>query len=189
MEQSNKIKTILWAILTISLAFNIGFISTFVVRTFDRRRPHHQPPKRHEFRPLHERLDMTPAEQKAMRVGQDKLFQDMEEFRRTLIDGQRRLAELVTASEPDSEAIDLQLEKIASIQKQAQGRLIEHLLEQKSSLTPEQQESFNEFIRHDLLRHISGGGPPEHGPPGHGPPRHRAPPPPHGEGPRHPSRH
>jgi len=195
MDQPNKSRRVLWAALTISLGFNAGFVTVFALRAFDHRRPPHPEPRRESgLGPLHDALNLTSQEQEALRASREKTRQEMEAFRRQAIAEQKRLAELVTASEPDKEAIALQLGKAASVQGQAQERLIEHLLQEKALLLPEHRASFNEFIRNHLLRHLLGGGPPGGGPPAHRPPHGREgppphghhPPPPHGDRPGHP---
>jgi len=157
-------KATLLCVLTISLAFNAGFGTTFAVRTYHH---HHQDRKeRRGSKGFHKwpDLGLSEEEQAALEAGRKTLFEEMKALRRAATEQHERLADLVTAPEPDRDAISAQLEQAALVQQQIQKRLVEHMLEQRALLAEEHHEQFNEMIRKRLLR--SG---PRHG----GPRRHK----------------
>ena len=53
----------------------------------------------------------------------------------------------VSNTDSDRDAIAAQLDKITAVQRQIQERVVTHLLEEKTLLTPDQQTKFNEIIR------------------------------------------
>lgn len=64
-----------------------------------------------------------------------------------LFRARQSLWRLLTASETDMAAVSTRLDKIASLQRQVQQCVVDHLLEEKEILGPEQQQAFNEIIR------------------------------------------
>ncbi|MFQ5805435.1 MAG: Spy/CpxP family protein refolding chaperone [Phycisphaerae bacterium] len=147
-----------WLLLIISLAFNAGFGTTFGVRTY-----------RHYCRggghgggtslgSLHEKLNLTPEQEARMNAAREELLQEVDELRRELSVETEALAELVTAPEPDRAAIAAQLGNVASLREQIQQRVVEHFLELKRLLGPDQREGFDEIIRRHIFRHGGHGG-------------------------------
>ncbi len=139
----------LWTLLVASLAFNVGFGTTFGVRTY-----------RHFCcgvgadggecavrQDVLAQLDLTAEQQQAMTAARDRMLQEVDGLRQRLTAEREKLVDLLTAVEPDRAAISTQLDKIAAIQREIQEGVVAHLLEEKSLLTPDQQAKFNEIIR------------------------------------------
>lgn len=140
----------LWLLVIVSLAFNVGFGTTFGVRTYR----HHGRGGEHgnssARRSLHEALNLSTEQTAQMDAAREKLLGQVDELRQQLGVESEALAELVTADEPDSAAMAAQLDSVASLRRQIQQRVLEHFLEVKELLRPDQREAFDEVIR----RHI-----------------------------------
>jgi len=137
----------LWSVLVVSLAFNGGFGTTFGVRSYR----HHWRDSRHgedaSLASFHDELNLTPEQEGPMRGAKEKLFEQLDELERAMTAERETLGRLLTASETDKAAIASQLDKIASLQRQVQQRVVDHLLEEKELLAPGQHKAFNEIIR------------------------------------------
>lgn len=137
----------LWSVLIVSLAFNAGFGTTFGVRSYR----HHCRDSRHgenaSLAGFHDELNLTPEQEGPMRAAKEKLFEQLDQLEQAIRAERETLGQLLTASETDKAAIGLQLDKIASLQRQVQQCVVYHLLEEKELLAPRQQKAFNEIIR------------------------------------------
>jgi Spy/CpxP family protein refolding chaperone len=140
----------LWTLLVASVAFNVGFGTTFGVRTYR----HYcdvgagvggaECPARQD--PLTQ-LDLTPTQQQGMTATRDRMLKQVDELRQQLTAEREKLVDLLTAAKSDQDAIAAQLDKITAVQRQIQERVVTHLLDDKTLLTPDQQTKFNEIIR------------------------------------------
>lgn len=136
-----------WWVLVISLAFNAGFGTTFGVRTYRHYCGGNCPREGVSLRSLHETLNLTPDQAVLMSSAKEKLMRQADEVRQELMAERTKLVTLLATPQPDRKAITLQLDKIALLQQQAQRNVVDHLLEEKEVLEPEQQATFNEIIR------------------------------------------
>ena len=136
-----------WLLLIISLAFNAGFGATFGVRTYRQCCGDGGQDPTPALLTLRERLNLTVEQETQMQAAKDKLLLQVEEVRRELTTERETLAELLAAADPDRAAIVLQLNRIAGFQQELQQQVVEHLLEEKELLGPDQREAFNEIIR------------------------------------------
>jgi len=137
----------LWSVLIVSLAFNAGFGTTFGVRSYRhhcRDSPHGEDASLASF---HDELNLTPEQEGPMRAAKEKLFKQIDELDRAMTAERETLGRLLTASVTDEAAIASQLDKIASLQRQVQQRVVDHLLQEKEMLAPGQHKAFNEIIR------------------------------------------
>ena len=116
-------------------------------------------------RGLHDRmlraLELDPEVEKRLRDDRDALFESVHDIRAELALESERLANLVAASEPDRDAIAKQLTVIEGLRTQIQQAVIDHILEVRSVLRPEQLDRFMEMIHHHLVGPARGHG---HGP-------------------------
>jgi Spy/CpxP family protein refolding chaperone len=149
ISQGNR----LWWALIISLAFNAGFGTTFGVRTYRHYCGRDGHGEGTSLRNLHEVLNLTPAQAALMRSAKEKLLRQVGELRQELTAERESLAGLLATADPDRVAITIQLDKIADLQRELQRCVVEHLLEEKETLTPEQQETFNAIIRRRVCPH------------------------------------
>lgn len=135
------------SVLIVSLAFNAGFGTTFGVRSYR----HHCRDSRHgedaSLAGFHDELNLTPEQEGPMRAAKEKLFEQLDQLAQAIRAERETLGQLLTAPETDKAAIGSQLDKMASLQRQVQQRVVDHLLEENELLLPAQQEVFNEIIR------------------------------------------
>jgi|GEM_PF-795217 len=134
-------------LLIVSLAFNAGFGTTFGVRTY---REHCRCLGHGQgvcVQNLHEKLNLTPEQEAQMNAAREKLFEQVDELWRELTAEREALAEFLATAEPDRASISTRLDKITSLQQRLQWCAVNHLLEKKNLLTPEQRVTFNETIR------------------------------------------
>ncbi len=139
-----------WWLLIISVAFNVGFGTTYGVKTFgqDTPAPHAGGGNGSmSMVYLHEQLDLTPEQGAQMELINESLMTEITAARSSMRDARNALAQLLGAAEVDREAVDEKLATIGTIQYEAQRLVIEHLLQEKELLHPDQLEAFNEIIR------------------------------------------
>jgi Spy/CpxP family protein refolding chaperone len=169
---STRRKT-LWLILLASLAFNAGVGATFGVRAYQHVREPDRPRHGRKGCKLTEELGLTPEQEQTVDAARTELMDALRELRGRLREHHDKLADLMAANEPDREAIAEQISKIASLHEDKQHQLVEHFLDIKQLLEPDQQEKFNADIHRAMSRHGhrhgGHGGRRHHGRGGHGP--------------------
>ncbi|MBN2448642.1 MAG: periplasmic heavy metal sensor [Phycisphaerae bacterium] len=136
---------IVWILLAASLAFNIGFGAMFGVRAYER-----QCQVADEPNPpcvLVEQLGLSQEQADLMRGAQTELLQKVNELGEQVATEHDRLVGLLLADEPDRQAIDAQLDTIATLQRGIQACVVEHLIEGRGLLEPEQRGGFDRIIR------------------------------------------
>lgn len=154
---------VLLMVLIASLALNAGVGATFGVRALTGprdERDHRRGGREHR---LPEMLGLPPEEAERVREQESKLFADIDALREQLRPQHEALTALMTAPEPDREAIRAQLIDINTTRNQMTGRLVEHLLDVRATLDAPRREKLDEFIKRRFERHGPGG-------PGDGPP-------------------
>ena len=153
-------------LLIVSLAFNIGVGVTFGVMAYRNlttpRKPHRPGDGPGRCDSL-EDLKLSPEQEAQMKAAREKMIERVHELRRAVKEEQKVLTDLMTAPEPDGEAIEEQLGRIAAARQQLDRHVVEHFLEVRKLLNPNQQEAFNKTIR----RAFSRGGPGARGLGGH----------------------
>jgi Spy/CpxP family protein refolding chaperone len=158
-----------WWLLIVSLAFNLGFSTTYGVRTYG---PIVGPGPHREQRPHRSRwqepLNLTAAQWQEMRRINESMFSEVDQYRSEVEEARQALADLVAADEPDRDAIAAQLDLISSMQRQLKLLVVESLLEQKKVLRPDQVAIFNQTIREKLFPPRGGPGRGGPGPAGRG---------------------
>lgn len=169
MSSAGLNRKAVWLALIASLAFNAGVGTTFGVRTY---RKYRSPCPQRDHQPCRDgpcrfgslgMLDLTPEQHAQMKAARGKMMESGCEVRHEVREQIEVLTELMAASDPDREAIAAQVSKIARLREQLDRRMVEHFLDAKHMLDPDQQGAFNELIR----RAFSRGGP---GRAGHGGP-------------------
>ncbi len=150
----------IWLVLIGSLALNAGVGATFGVRSY--RRFGHE--ERHDGRGrrdhsmrLMEQLNLTPEQTKQVEASRTRMKENIDQLRSELKGESEASADLMAAVETDAEAIDAQLSKLAGGRQQMLHAIVEHYLDVKAVLAPEQQEEFAKVIRRVLSRGGPGG--------------------------------
>ena len=155
-------------LLIASLAFNVGVGVTFGVQAYHKYaapdRPDGPWPGRgrgYGPRGMHglEKLNLTPEQQAHMEAARDGFFEQIRELRRAVREQHDVLTSLMSAAEPDRQAIELELSEIARLRGQMDRHVVEHFLDVKQILEPEQHEAFNEMIHRAFSRGGRGHGP------------------------------
>ncbi len=164
-------------LLVVSLAFNLGFSATYGVRAYQGHCLCKKRAGKTCLKHVHQELKLSDEQVLQMEADMGSLFRRVGELKHELRTETEVLADLMMDLEPDRSAIALQLDKIAELQRRVQQAVVDHLLEGKAILSPEQQELFGRHIRRWIHAHAGGGpggGPGRHGPegkPGHHGPR------------------
>ena len=147
-------------LLIVSLAFNVGVGVTFGVMTYrnlttSRKpdQPGHRPGRFH----LLEDLRLSPEQESQMKAARAKMFERVHELRRAVREEHRVLTNLMAAPEPNREAIEEQVSKIAAVRQQLDRHVVEHFLDVREFLDPDQQVAFNKTIRRAFSRGGPGG--------------------------------
>ena len=168
---NGKGKTLL---LIISLAFNLG--ACLAVAVQGRAEEGHKPPRgegRGHRDGLCKKLNLSPEQEAALTASRDDLFSGLRVLEGQHHEESMTLADLLTASELDMDAVSRQVEKVAAVRNEIQWRMVRHLLSIREVLQPDQLESFKEFAGRVLARsergRPHGGEPAGHGRPDRGP--------------------
>jgi Spy/CpxP family protein refolding chaperone len=154
---------VLLIVLIASLALNAGVGATFGVRALTGQRPENEDQRGRREHRLADMLGLPPAEAERVREQEAKLFADIDAIRDQLRPQHEALTTLMTAAEPDRDAIRAKLDEIGALRHQMTSRLVEHLLDVRATLDAPQREKLDEFIMRRFERH--GPGSPGDGPP------------------------
>lgn len=104
------------------------------------------------------RLDLAPAQVKAMRESYARMEAQVEPLRVEMAARRERLVELLSAPSPDREVLAREVDGIAALQAKTQKLLLAHLLEEERNLTPAQREQFHKVMKERLCpAHPCGG--------------------------------
>jgi Spy/CpxP family protein refolding chaperone len=142
-------RTWLWTLLVASLAFNVGFGTTYGVRAYQRRCCGAGPTSG-ECALWQERLSelgLTAEQQQGMAAARSHMLAGIDECQRQLGAERERLVGLLTAAELNRDLVGGQLDRIAAVQRQIQACVVEHWLEERSLLSAEQRARFDDLIR------------------------------------------
>jgi len=148
--------TLKTVILIASLAFNIGVCMALGKQAYE----HYCSPERGRFShvgDLYKQLHLTDVQETAMHESKHAMFEDLRKLRTELGEANEQLVNLVAQSESDQDAVAEQIGRIADIRAATQQRMVEHFLEVKQTLEPDQLEAYGQIIRH-WLSHSSGAG-------------------------------
>lgn len=177
-------------VLLASLAFNAGLGVTFGVRAYNRTSQPSQPCDRRGGgdrtggdRPgggdregdFFEALHLTDEQRAQFKTDREQLMQSLSPFFDQLRSASKAVTDLMSAEEPDRQAIATQLDQVAAIRRQMQQTVIESVLQSMSHLDAEQRKVFNEKFL-PWVPMLGGWGPGPGGPGGAGGPGgHRGP--------------
>lgn len=141
-----------WWLLIISIAFNLGFGATYGVKSYGEPTGARDDAARPgggvmSMASLDQDLELSPEQVEQARQINDELLQAIGELRDEMRETRIVLADVLAAGDLDDEALDRQLEAIGEIQRSAQRLVIDHLLQEKQLLRPDQVDEFNEVVR------------------------------------------
>jgi len=141
-------KKLLILCLTFSVAINIGVLGSAGyswLKISGEERPH-QEEKHSPMSFLGKELSLSQSQAREMESLRKALEPKMEEIREELRDKRVQLVNLLMEAEADLEKINIQLNEIESLQTELQKLVIDHLLQEKKILSPEQQKKFFSII-------------------------------------------
>lgn len=138
--------------LTLSVAINIGILGSAGYRwlKISSEERHHREGEHSPMGFFGKELSLSQSQAREMESLRKALEPKMEEIREELREKRVQLVSLLMESEPDIEKINFQLNDIESLQTELQKLVIEHLLQQKKILSPEQQKKFFSIISKSL---------------------------------------
>ena len=141
-----------WWLLIISLAFNVGFGSTYTIRSYTPGVSATGNPKgigrgTMSMVLAHEGLNLSSVQEAQIQQINENLLTKINSYRWEIGDARVTLAELLSQPELDQEAVATQLDVISAIQRDAQQLVIDHLLQEREILHPDQIDAFNKIIK------------------------------------------
>lgn len=131
-----------------SVALNIAFLAGYGLRKLSDR------PK---F--AYEELNLSPEQRKHIEDARDRFLGAINELGDRILSRQIELIDLVAAEPVDRQAIEAKFEQIHALQQTMQQRVVEHLLENKQTLTPEQRAKFFAVLKTRILEQGAPGPP------------------------------
>lgn len=138
-----KTKT-LKMVLLVSLVFNVTIMAAAGFFYFRDRWCAAERPGRHAE--VAQKLGLTPAQEVSMKE-QDAHFRgQVRKMRSGILVQRQRLLALMREDAPDKAAIAAALSEISTLQGQIEAAAIEHMLAEKSLLTPEQREKYLKLL-------------------------------------------
>jgi len=128
-----------------SIALNLVFIGTYVTYKLPSSSGEQlQPiPKG----PLFLKLDLTPEQTAHVKTERDKFHARLQELGKEIKARQIEIIDLLSAIPLDHKAIEKKQEEIQYLQGAVQDRVIMHLLQQSTVMTPEQRTRFFRLIK------------------------------------------
>jgi Spy/CpxP family protein refolding chaperone len=143
VKQSIKILAVIF-----SVALNIAFMAGYGIRKFS---------DRSKF--AYEEVDLSKEQLAHMQDARDRFLRDLNEIGNDIIERQSETINLIAADSVDRRAIATKFEEIQLLQQSMHQRVVEHLLEHKQILTPEQRDKFFEVLK-SRIRDQGAPGPP-----------------------------
>lgn len=155
---------LIWSILAVSMAFNLGFAGAYIGRQQSPPPPDERPPQL-EPREALEKMNLTEEQRTAWDAMSKQLIEDMKQLREETMESRRRLMELVMGPIPDEatqDAIDQEIETLASVQAQGQRLIMQHLIDKRRVLRDDQMNAYRELVKHQMVRFMRDRGPMRH---------------------------
>ena len=148
-----------WLVLVASLAFNAGVGATFGVRTY---RHYCDGAERAAKRPraekFYEGLNLSAEQRAHIDASRKAMMERIGDLHRAYRARNEELAELIAAPETDPAEVQTRLDAMADMRGQIQRQIVDHYLQIKQVLGPEQQAGFDEMVRRGLLHERRGPG-------------------------------
>jgi Spy/CpxP family protein refolding chaperone len=138
-----KTKT-LKLILLVSVVFNITIIAAAGFFYF--RDSWCAVEKRGRGADLAQKLDLTKEQEASMKEADARFRKDAREMRAGLLKRREALLGLIREGSPDRASIESELREMNALQGQIEAAAVEHMLEEKALLTPEQREKYLKLL-------------------------------------------
>jgi len=122
--------------LIFSVALNLAFVGFYAYRTLTNRTTF-----------AYEELHLVPQQRSRMMSGRDRFIGTVDQIGNRIIGLHVELVDAIAAEPVDRNAIDVKLDQIRLQQQSMQQVVVEHLLENKSILRPDQREQFFALLK------------------------------------------
>lgn len=146
-------RNILVLALIFSVAVNIGILGSVGYHWLKKKggERHHQEAQHSPLGFLAKELRLSPSQIREIESLRKSLEPKLEEIREKLREKRAQLVNMLKEPEHDSAKINLLIKEIESLQTKLQKIAINHLLQEKKILTPEQQEKFFSIVSKRLF--------------------------------------
>ncbi|HID93110.1 MAG TPA: periplasmic heavy metal sensor [bacterium (Candidatus Stahlbacteria)] len=138
--------------LVLSVAINVAVLATAGYHWRGRRaeEQHHRAGGHSPTSFLHRELALSESQVRQMESLGRPLEQKIDRIKEELREKRAQLVDLLMEPQPNREEINVKVSEIESLQTGIQKLIIDHLLQQKEILTPEQQKKFFSIISERL---------------------------------------
>ncbi len=126
MKQSIKVLAIIF-----SVALNIAFLSGYAVRKLT-----------DKPRFAYQELDLSKEQRTRIESSRDRFLSDLNGIGSSIVRRQIELIDLIAADFVDRRAVEAKFGEIHLLQQSMQQQVVEHLMEHKQIMTPEQRAKF-----------------------------------------------
>jgi len=143
--------TLIWSLLGLSVALNAALVTGFVHGAAEK-----APcaPPAGDDHCLLDRLDLDAEQKRRLAEMRRKMHEKRDSYRERASAIKAKLAEAISASRANRDALDALLERYAGNQAAMQRAVAEHLLGVCAMLRPEQREEFRLLLRTEMFRGI-----------------------------------
>jgi Spy/CpxP family protein refolding chaperone len=131
-----------------SVALNLAFLVGYGVRRFSDRP-----------RFAYEDLDLSEDQRVRIEAGRDRFLSALNDIGDRIIAKHLELMDLIAAEPTDRQAVEGKFQEIHSLQQSMQSNVMEHLLEDKQILTPEQRAKFFALLKSRIRAQVAPGPP------------------------------
>jgi Spy/CpxP family protein refolding chaperone len=137
-----KRKLLVLGIIILVIA-NISALATIVFnRCFKSEETYPSPGPRHSFAFLRRELSLTEDQMTQLEAQRASFDKQIDRIKVKLREKRKALMDELRASAPDTARIDQLIDEIGTLQAEMQKQAIQHMLQEKAMLTPEQREKF-----------------------------------------------
>ncbi len=141
---------LIWGVVLLTVA-NIAALGTIAYHRFGHSGERHHE-NQHACRGfLHRELALSDAQAAQMKALKESFQSNAEPIRVALNTKREQLLQFFTDPDPDRAKIDSVQSEMDSLQSELQKLVIDHILDEKKNLTPEQQSRFFSIIRERLM--------------------------------------
>jgi Spy/CpxP family protein refolding chaperone len=101
-----------------------------------------------------EQIHLSPTQKAQLKRLRGDIQHKRKIFRQKAILARKDIADAITAKQPNRHSIHQKLIDLAKLQVEMQKLVVEHLIQVKSILTPQQQNDFKILLRNQIFRDI-----------------------------------
>ena len=155
--RNNKI--LVWALIAL-FALNIAALSTILYHVYFGEDADTSQVEAPAF--MKDRMQMNDRQWRTFRDQHHRFRQDSRELFQEMHNLQGEMLNEITSDAPDREKLDELAVEYGTMHTRLKQRMIDHMLEMKENISPEQEQMLNRFL-HDLMKKEGFGPPPGRG--------------------------